>query len=465
MKHLLILIIVLIPLRAISLECSKDLDWKENLDRYETHYEREKGVIDLLRCSHVLSEIVFDRDDVERAQESRSALMKELGVKLKGDKVASSIELALYLQKVWEARFLEAYGQVMSQDVERGKLGVLASFSLLGLMAFRNPLSATRYFQKFNQIFPRITMRNVGIAGAGGVVLYTSVSMDKYTKQMAAIPKPPAHDLDFIENHPHLHLQRALEKEFLSSLIEVGIGGAAATGAYKWGKRAMKVNKMLTPLKWSPVVLIGSLAIGVGVEYGVDKTVDRIGQNYLRGKLADAIEALEEVREKGLPERERLGRGAAFVQALQRWAIYHYKDVFAVFQNYGVKQGKALAKLEDVEKQMTETNLSDLDERRLERRWHHLKGVIARNDDRLAKTVERSTDAKALERIQGMGEREIETLLQEGDYPKDYGSALLLGAQYLLGFDEDFFGHFASRLTAQAKQAQLLAALARGEEI
>ena len=430
--------------------CSLKENWQDNMDFYYVHYQRQGQGTERLHCHNVLAKMMLGPGN---SREQYQDFMEALNVQ--GDERAvATIDLALYLQKVWENKFLLQFVERSYRKIEQREFFAYMALPLLGLLAVRNPLAAFSYFRRFRRIFPLV---GGGAIALGGSALILAESSQK------EIPLPPAHYLDFVPQHLDFYATDYQVNELIGDLLAMGAGGGAIYGFYRGVKIVGKANKILTPLKVAPLVLIVSVLVGFTVEYAAGKAIEYYDQKNRLKELNVAIISLDEVRNDQFSESEQMDRLNTFIHALHRFAVIYYGDVFKVFQDYHIQQRKLMTEFRDLQDKIAEEGHPKKREK-LAQSLSKVQRELNGNHMKVAQSIREMTDGQSMVRISSFSPGEAARAIKRGEFPHDYAALLFLGSRYLESFESTILKSFSSSLGSLATQAQVMLFIASQKE-
>jgi hypothetical protein len=198
-------------------------------------------------------------------------------------------DLAVILQLHWEAQYGYALKKAQTSNVHTGTMiGAAAGLSLLGAAVFLKPATAPKYFKVIRHLMPITGL----LSGHHGThALHRQGLLSPHT------PISPAHVMRLGLNTTKPHEDDPLdEDEMFEILAPIMAGAGAGSMAYEIMKLIQITkwsNAAATPFKIHPVILVGSLAIGLIVEKGAEAGINACELNGLRARLQASINAVD----------------------------------------------------------------------------------------------------------------------------------------------------------------------------
>jgi|GEM_PF-5654154 len=249
-------------------------------------------------------------------------------------------DLARKLQFHWEASYAAGIGQRASQRRAATDIGTKAGASMgmlaLGVMVIKSPQNAPKYFRVVRHLLP-LTGATLGNLSGRAWSSQSALAGDA--------PPAPAHIMSLglaAESEEKTYDEDALFKDFVA--ISSGVAaGTAATELFMVLRAARVINIAATPAKINPLVLAGSLVIGLGVEYGVRAGIQHQEESALRTEIATTLAALD----RAISEQDQaqvLIQGERFKRAILNLSLWLWKPVIELSQSFQEEAADLLAR-------------------------------------------------------------------------------------------------------------------------
>ena len=219
-------------------------------------------------------------------------------------------DLARALQLHWEARFATGWGETRLSRTRAGaQIGVMSGTALgiaaIGALMIARPQLAGRYFSLFRRMIPvgvqrlasgalaTTTAQNavqwgaplLPLLGFGIGSVAGSQTVPSTSRLSASIPAAPAHVMhlgiasdDYAYDSDHVY----------NEILAATVSGVAVTYALNAIRAARYANAAATPAKLNPWVLLGSIALGVVVDYGAQAGVQHYEWSQFSGRELSA---------------------------------------------------------------------------------------------------------------------------------------------------------------------------------
>jgi hypothetical protein len=231
-------------------------------------------------------------------------------------------DLARKLQFHWESRYAAGIGQRAAQLRTNRDIGYKAGASLgmlaLGVLLIKNPTKAPRYFRMVRHLLPV----------SGAIVGHTAGASLSATQVGGDAPPGPAHIMRLglpAHSEEGTYGEDQLYRDFIS--LSAGMAaGSIATELWIVVRGARAVNIATTPAKLHPLVLIGSLAVGLAVEEGVARGIEYWEEEGLRTEMRNALSRLD----RSIRENDQAGvlvNGERFKRTVMNLALYMWKPI------------------------------------------------------------------------------------------------------------------------------------------
>ena len=239
-------------------------------------------------------------------------------------------DLARKLQFHWEASYAAGIGQRASQRRAATDIGTKAGASMgmfaLGVMLIKSPQNAPKYVRIVRHLLP-LTGATIGNLSGRAWSSQSVLAGDA--------PPAPAHLMSLglaAESEEKTYDEDALFKDFVA--ISSGVAaGAAATELFVLLRAARAINLAATPAKINPLVLAGSLVVGLGVEYGVRAGIHQQEESTLRADITTTLATLD----RAISEQDQaqvLVQGERFKRAILNLSLWMWKPVIELSQSF-----------------------------------------------------------------------------------------------------------------------------------
>ncbi len=241
-------------------------------------------------------------------------------------------DLAKSLQLHWEARYAMGMGLKRTERArtatKAGTVVGIVGLAASGILLFFRPSAAPKYFRIWRHLMPLAG----AAAGYGtGRALHELGWLDEDT------PLAPAHVMRLGINTDDYHYD---DDTLVRDIVSLTAGVAAtsmAISAYRYirtGVKAVKyVNAAATPAKVHPLVLVGSIILGLIVEEGVEAAVDHYEHKGYKDRFTAQRDCMLQAYVNG--EDERIYSCAdGLVRTAMNLASYYNRSINEAIQEY-----------------------------------------------------------------------------------------------------------------------------------
>ena len=252
---------------------------------------------------------------------------------LGGADAQAIFDLARKLQFHWEARYAAGIGQRAAQRKQSNDIGTKAGASVgmlaLGVLLVKSPQNAPRYFRILRHLLPLAG----AITGRQGGAAYSEHSL-----VAGDTPPAPAHIMRLglaSEGQESVYGDDQLYEDFIA--ISSGLAaGSMVTELWTVVRAARAINVAATPAKINPLVLAGSLVVGLAVEQGVRSGIENYQESELRQAIANDLAALD----RSIREQDQAGvllNGEKFKRSVVNLAIWMWSPIIETSKEFEAK--------------------------------------------------------------------------------------------------------------------------------
>jgi len=302
-----------------------EADFSQLVQRYTDAYQREtrsgsaSRVLSTLYSTQIRNHVFQHVDSLQNETYiNELTYLDEVGV----SHAPAVFDLARKLQFHWESRYAAGIGQRAAQLRTNRDIGFKAGASVgmlaLGVLLIKNPAKAPRYFRMVRHLLPASGAIAGRTAGASRSAIHVG----------GDAPPGPAHIMRLglpAHSEEPGYGEDQLYQDFIS--LSAGMAaGSIATELWLVVRGARAINVAATPAKLHPLVLIGSLAVGLAVEEGVARGIEYWEEEELRKEMRNALTQLD----RSIRENDQAGLlvdGERFKRSVMNLAMYLWKPI------------------------------------------------------------------------------------------------------------------------------------------
>jgi len=236
-------------------------------------------------------------------------------------------DLARKLQFHWEQKYFDLFRFSRAQKTNQktyldkvgGSLGILA----LGVFLIRDPSKAPRYFKIYRHLLPLLGV------GIGHTVAHHTSSRPQTE------PKLPPAPAQLMRLGVSLEEDMELSSDsnaFIKDFVALASGlaaGSVASEIYTAVRISRAVNTASTPAKINPLVLLGSVAIGLITEYGVGEYIEYREESQLRADMQHNLRRLDRAVRSG-DRGEIIKAAESFKKTVIHYSLWLWTPVIQV---------------------------------------------------------------------------------------------------------------------------------------